>query len=155
AFRFGNGIFEPLWNRRYINHIQITAAEEIGVENRADYYEKAGALRDMIQNHLLQVMATIAMEPPSMFEANAVRDERAKLLRSIRILRPEDVAQYAVAGQYRGYRDEPKVAKDSRANTFAAATFFVDNWRWAGVPFFIRTGKKLPKRVADVAIQYN
>ncbi len=155
ALRFGNGIFEPLWNRRYINHVQITAAESIGVEGRGGYYQEAGALRDMIQNHLLQVMATVAMEPSAVFEPNAVRDERAKLLRSIKIMRPDEVDLYAVAGQYKGFRQEPGVNPDSQTDTFAAGTFFVDNWRWAGVPFFIRTGKKLPRRVTDIAIQYN
>src|SRR5438477_2421249 len=155
AFRWGNGIFEPLWNRRYVNHVQITAAESIGVEGRGAYYQEAGALRDMIQNHLLQVMATIAMEPSGVFEPNAVRDERAKLLRSIKILRPEEVPLYAVAGQYKGFRQEPGVDPGSRTDTFAAATFFIENWRWAGVPFYVRTGKKLPKRATEIAIQYN
>ncbi len=165
AFRFGNGIFEPLWNRRYISHVQITAAESIGVEDRAPYYEKAGALRDMIQNHLLQIMATIAMEPPAVFEAHAVRDERAKLLRSIRILKPGEVASHAVAGQYGpgrvggaqflGFREEKKANPESNIDTYAAATFFVDNWRWAKVPFYIRTGKRMAKRITDIAIHYN
>jgi glucose-6-phosphate 1-dehydrogenase len=164
AFRFGNGIFEPLWNRRYINHIQITAAESIGVEGRGSYYQEAGALRDMIQNHLLQIMATIGMEPPAAFEPAAVRDERAKLLRSIRILRPEEVPQYAVAGQYGparvggrelpGFRQEEGVKPDAQIDTYAAVTFFVDNWRWAGVPFYIRTGKRLSKRITDIAIRF-
>jgi len=155
AFRFGNGIFEPVWNRRYVNHVQITAAESIGVEGRGAYYQEAGALRDMIQNHLLQVMATIAMEPSAVFEPNSVRDERAKLLRSIKIMTPKEVTQYAVAGQYRGFREEPGVNPQAQTDTYAAATFFVDNWRWAGVPFFIRTGKKLAKRSTDIAIQFN
>ncbi len=155
ALRFGNGIFEPLWNRRYVNYVQITAAESIGVEGRGTYYQEAGALRDMIQNHLLQVMATVAMEPSAVFEPDAVRDERAKLLRSIKIMRPEEVDLYAVAGQYKGFRQEPGVDPDAQTDTYAAATFHVDNWRWAGVPFFIRTGKKLPKRVTDIAIQFN
>ena len=155
AFRFGNGIFEPLWNRRYVNQIQITAAESIGVEGRGAYYQEAGALRDMIQNHLLQVAATIAMEPSAVFEPNAVRDERAKLLRSVRIMRAEEVPLYAVSGQYRGFRQEPGVDPTTQINTFAAATFFIDNWRWAGVPFHIRTGKKLPKRSTEIAIEYN
>jgi glucose-6-phosphate 1-dehydrogenase len=155
AFRFGNGIFEPVWNRRYVNHVQITAAESIGVEGRGGYYQEAGALRDMIQNHLLQVTATIAMEPSAVYEPDAVRDERAKLLRSIRILTPEEVPLYAVAGQYKGFRQEPGVDPGSMTDTFAAVTFFIENWRWAGVPFYVRTGKKLPKRATEIAIQYN
>jgi glucose-6-phosphate 1-dehydrogenase len=165
AFRFGNGIFEPLWNRRYISFIQITAAESIGVEGRGGYYQEAGALRDMIQNHLSQVMATVAMEPPTVFDANNVRDERAKLLRSVRVMRPEDVPKYAVAGQYGpakvggqdvpGFRQEPSVSPDAQTDTYAAVTFFIDNWRWAGVPVYIRSGKRMPKRVTDIAIQFH
>lgn len=165
AFRFGNGIFEPLWNRRYINHVQITAAESIGVEGRGAYYQQTGSLRDMIQNHLLQVMATVAMEPPAVFEPDAVRDERAKLLRSVRIFTPEEADRNAVAGQYGparvggaeipGFRQEPGVDPDSQTDTYAAVTLFVDNWRWAGVPFYIRTGKRMPKRVTDIAIRFH
>jgi glucose-6-phosphate 1-dehydrogenase len=165
AFRFGNGIFEPLWNRRYINHVQITAAESIGVEGRGSYYQEAGALRDMIQNHLLQVMSTVAMEPPAVFESDVVRDERAKVLRSIRRIKPEEVPIFSVAGQYGpahmggkdvpGFRQEEGVSPDSQTDTYSAVTIFIDNWRWADVPFYIRSGKRLPKRVTDIAIQFN
>lgn len=165
AFRFGNGIFEPVWNRRYVNHVQITTAESIGVEGRGSYYQEAGALRDMIQNHLLQVMGTIAMEAPSDYDPNAVRDERAKLLRSIRLLKPEEVLANAIPGQYGpsrmgdtevpGFRQEKGVDPESQTPTYAAVTVTVDNWRWAGVPFYIRSGKRLPKRVTDIAIQFN
>jgi len=164
AFRFGNGIFEPLWNRRYIDHVQITAAESIGVEGRGAYYQEAGALRDMVQNHLLQVMATVAMEPSAAFSADAVRDERAKLLRSIHVMTPEEIAANTVPGQYGAgsvggeqipaFRKEKGVDPESQAETYFAATFLVGNWRWAGVPFYIRTGKSLPKRVSEIAIHF-
>ena len=162
ALRFGNGIFEPVWNRRYIDHVQITAAESIGVEGRGGYYQESGALRDMIQNHLLQVMSTIAMEPPASYEPNAVRDERAKLLRSIRIPKGDEAAQWAVAGQYGpatiggdnvpGFRQEQGVDPQARTDTYAAVNVWVDNWRWSGVPFYIRSGKRMPKRVTDIAV---
>jgi glucose-6-phosphate 1-dehydrogenase len=165
AFRFGNGIFEPVWNRRYINNVQITAAESIGVEGRGGYYQESGALRDMIQNHLMQVMATIGMEPPAVYDAETVRDERAKLLRSVHIMTPEEVPEHAIAGQYGparigaeevpGFRQESGVNPESTTDTYAAVELRIDNWRWAGVPFYIRSGKRLPKRITDIAIRFN
>lgn len=164
AFRFGNGIFEPLWSREYIDHVQITAAESIGVEGRGAFYQDVGALVDMVQNHLLQVMATVAMEPSASFEADAVRDERAKLLRSIKPMTPEEIDVDTVPGQYGpgrigsqevpGFRQEPGVDPNAETPTYAACTFFVENWRWAGVPFYVRTGKRLAKRVTEIAIQF-
>jgi glucose-6-phosphate 1-dehydrogenase len=164
ALRFANGIFEPVWDRRYIDHIQITAAETVGVENRADYYESAGALRDMVPNHLFQLLSLTAMEPPISFEADAVRDEQAKVLRAVQPLTPEEVLTRTARGQYgtgtlegkagEAYRSEPGVAADSRTETFAALRFMIDNWRWAGVPFYLRTGKRLARRVTEIAIQF-
>ena len=160
VFRFANGIFEPVWNRNFIDHIQITVAESIGVEGRGRFYEEAGALRDIVQNHMLQVLSFVAMEPPASFAAEAVRDERGKALVSCRPLRPSDV----VRGQYtagyidgkpvRGYREEEGVAPDSDVETFVAARLHIDNWRWADTPIYLRTGKRLPKRVTEVAIQF-
>ena len=164
AFRFANSIFEPVWNTNLIDHVQITVAEEIGIENRGAYYDRAGALRDIVQNHGLQLITLTAMEPPIAFEANAVRDEKVKVLRSIRPLMGEDIEQSTVRGQYTkgwvlgqqvaGYREEKNVAPDSQTETFAALRLYVDNWRWAGVPFYIRAGKRLPKRVTEIRIQF-
>jgi glucose-6-phosphate 1-dehydrogenase len=164
VLRFANGIFEPLWNRNYIDHVQITGAESIGVENRAGYYEGAGVLRDMIQNHMLQLLALIAMEPPIAMDAISVRDEKVKVIRSMRSLNTTDIKEIAVRGQYGkgiingkevpAYREEEGVNPKSKTETFASVVFHVDNWRWAGVPFYVRSGKRLPKRVTEVAIQF-
>jgi len=164
AFRFANSIFEPVWNSNLIDSVQITVAEEIGIENRGAYYDRAGALRDIIQNHGLQLVTLTAMEPPLAFEAAAVRDEKVKVLRSIRPLIGEDIEQSTVRGQYThgwvlgehvaGYREEKNVAPDSQTETYAALRLFVDNWRWAGVPFYIRAGKRLPKRITEIRVQF-
>ena len=163
-FRFSNSIFEKLWNRNSVDHIQITVSEKIGVGERGGYYEEAGALRDMVQNHMLQVLSLIAMEPPVSLEAEAVRDEKVKLLKSIRPLTPSDVARQVVRGQYfagivggaprPGYRQETKVKTDSNVETFAAMKLFIDNWRWSDVPFYLRTGKNLPMSASEVRIQF-
>ncbi len=164
AFRFANAIFEPVWNANLIDSVQITAAEDIGIENRGGYYDRTGALRDIVQNHAMQLVSLTAMEPPLAFEANAVRDEKVKVLRAIRPLIGEDIEQSTVRAQYTkgwvlgeqvpGYREEPDVAQDSLTETFAALRLFIDNWRWAGVPFYIRAGKRLPKRVTEIRIQF-
>jgi glucose-6-phosphate 1-dehydrogenase len=164
AMRFGNGIFEPLWNRNYVDHVQITAAESLGVEQRAAFYETTGALRDMVQSHLLQLTSLAAMEPPSNFDATAVRNEKLKVLQALRPYTPETVAAEVVAGQYTqgqidgegvaGYRQEPGVKSDSTTETFVAAKVLIDNWRWADVPFYIRTGKRMRRRVTEVAINF-
>ncbi len=162
--RFGNGIFEPLWNRNYIARVEITLAEELGVENRGGYYEQAGALRDMVQNHLLQVLAFIAMEPPVAPDAHSIRHETLKVFQSLRPMTPEDVRAFTVRGQYLestirgnpvpGYREENNVDPESRTETFAALRCHVDNWRWSGVPFCLRTGKRLPTRVTEAVIHF-
>ncbi|HEY2933053.1 MAG TPA: glucose-6-phosphate dehydrogenase [Acidobacteriota bacterium] len=164
VFRFSNGMFEPVWNRNYIDHVQITAAEEVGVGSRAGYYDKTGALRDMIQNHMLQVFALIAMEPPAEFGADAVRDEKVKVFKAIRPIEPSAVAENTVRAQYaegsiggkkvKGYLQEPGVNPNSTTETYAAIRFFVDNWRWGGVPFYIRSGKSMPRRITEVAIEF-
>ena len=163
-FRFANGMFEPVWNRDRIDHVQITVAETVGVEKRGRFYEKTGALRDMIPNHLFQLVAMTAMEAPNSFSANAVRSEKAKVIEAIRINRPADVPCHAVRGQYgRGvinnldvpeYREEPDVAADSGVETYAALKLNIDNWRWSGVPFYVRTGKRLRKRKTSIAIRF-
>ncbi|HEX6507213.1 MAG TPA: glucose-6-phosphate dehydrogenase, partial [Chloroflexota bacterium] len=162
--RFINGIFEPIWNRNFVDHVQITAAETIGVEGRGGYYDEAGAIRDMMQSHLLQLLTLTAMEPPTAFSADKVRDEKVKVLDAVRFPTPDDPRRWYVRGQYGrgmidgrlvpGYHDEQGVPPDSRTETYVAAKLLVDNWRWAGVPFYLRTGKRLAKRVSEIAIQF-
>ena len=164
VFRFGNGIFELIWNRCYIDHVQITVGETVGVEQRGGYYDTAGALRDMIPNHTLQLVAMTAMEPPISFHSEAVRDEKAKVLHAIQPLNPEDVLTKAVRGQYGlgtidekpvpGYRTAPRVNPQSTTETFVAMEVHIDNWRWAGVPFYVRTEKRLAERLTEIAIQF-
>jgi glucose-6-phosphate 1-dehydrogenase len=165
ALRFSNGIFEPIWNQHYVDHVQITVAEDIGVGTRGAFYEEAGALRDIVQNHVMQVLCLTAMEPPVTFDAESVREEKVKVLKAVRPIPEDEVDLYAVRGQYErgwvwgeeveGYREEEDVAPDSSTETYVALKVFVDNWRWAGVPFYIRAGKRLPKKATEIAIQFH
>ena len=162
--RFSNTIFEPLWNRNFIHHVEITSSESIGVGKRGGYYDHSGALRDMVQNHLLQLLALVAMEPPVMSDSNSVRNESLKVFQSLRTLEEKDIRNNIIRGQYLsstirgekvpGYREEEEVDKNSKTETYVAMKFFVDNWRWNGVPFYIRTGKRLPTRVTELVIHF-
>jgi glucose-6-phosphate 1-dehydrogenase len=164
VFRFANGTFEPLWNRNYIEHVEVTAAENIGVEQRGGYYDGSGALRDMFQNHLLQVVGMVAMEPPAKFNADHVRNETLKVFEALRPIQAEEIEKCVIRGQYTastiqgekvsGYREEEGVAEDSKTPTYVSVKFFIDNWRWGGVPFYVRTGKRLPTRVTEVVIHF-
>jgi glucose-6-phosphate 1-dehydrogenase len=164
VFRFGNLIFEPVWNRNYVDYVEITAAEMLGVEGRAGFYEETGALRDMVTNHMLQLLSLTAMEPPGAFDADSVRSKKVEVLRAIHPMTVEQVAERTVRGQYGpgkidgkpvpGYRQEPGVAKGSKTETYAAATFYIDNWRWAGVPFYVRTGKRLSRNLTEIDVHF-
>ena len=163
-FRFANSIFEPLWSRRYIDHVQITVAEELGVEHRTSFYEQAGVVRDIVQNHVMQLIALVAMEPPVGFEADLIRNEKVKVFHTIRPMDEDYIDTFTVRGQYGpgkirdsevpGYRQEENVPPDSNTPTYFAAKFYLDNWRWAGVPYYVRTGKRLAKRVTEVYVQF-
>jgi glucose-6-phosphate 1-dehydrogenase len=154
VFRFSNAIFEPLWSRNYIDHVQITVSEEVGLGSRAGYYDTAGIMRDMFQNHILQLLTLTAMEPPAEFNATALRDEKVKVLKAIQPIRPEEVGKYTVRAQYRTYRDEKGVELGTETPTFAALKLFINNWRWRNVPFYLRSGKALADKVTEISIQF-